>query len=77
MSMLDLKKKIGLKTEHFNRVDSVGEFPGLKPTVFDHFWAVLGACKGHTPLHFSLLSPQICTDLRGSKIRGKSAEIRL
>ncbi len=27
----------------YHRVDSGGEFPGLKTTVFDHFWAVLGA----------------------------------
>ncbi len=34
------------------RVYSDGEFPGLKTTVFDHI---------------GLLSPQICTDLRGVK----------
>ncbi len=28
------------------RVDSGGEFPGLKTAVFDHFWAVLGAYRG-------------------------------
>ncbi len=46
---------------------SGGEFPRLKTTVFDHFWTVLGAYKRHTPLHIGLLSPQICTDLRGVK----------
>ncbi len=51
----------------FDRVDSGGEFPGLKMTVFGHFWAVLGAYKRHTPLHIGLLSPKICTDLRGVK----------
>ncbi len=48
-------------------MDSGSEFPGLKTTAFDHFWAVLGAYKRHTPLHIGLLSPQICTDLRGVK----------
>ena len=33
----------------------------------DCFWPVLGAYKRHTPLHIGLLSPQICTDLRGVK----------
>ncbi len=28
------------------RVDSGGEFPGLKTTVFGHFWAVSGAYPG-------------------------------
>ena len=50
-----------------HRVYSGGEFPGLKTTVFGHFWAVLGAYKRHTPLHIGLLSPQIYTDLRGVK----------
>ncbi len=50
-----------------NRVDFGGEFPGLKTTVFGHFWAVSAAYKRHTPLHIGLLSPQICTDLRGFK----------
>ncbi len=50
-----------------DRVDSGSEFPGLKTTVFDHFWAVFGAYKRHTPLPIGLLSPQICTDLRGVK----------
>ncbi len=50
-----------------DRVYSGGEFPGLKTTVFDHFGAVFGAHKRHTPLHIGLLSPQICTDLRGVK----------
>ncbi len=50
-----------------DRVDSGSEFPGLKTTVFDHFWAVLGAYKRHTPLDIGLLSPQICTDHRGVK----------
>ena len=60
------------------RVYSGCEFPGLKKTVFEHFWAVWGAYKRYTPyIIIALLSPQICTDLRGSKIRGKSAEIRL
>ncbi len=59
------------------RVYSGGEFLGLKTTVLGHFWAVSGAYKRHTPLHIVLLSPQIFTELRGSKIRGKSAEIRL
>ncbi len=48
-------------------MDSGGEFPGLKTTVFGHFWAVSGAHKRHTPLHIGLLSPQICIDLRGVK----------
>ncbi len=47
------------------RVYSGGEFLGLKTAVFDHFWPVLGAYERHTPLHIDLLSPQICTDLRG------------
>ncbi len=46
---------------------SGGEFPGLKTTVFDHFWTVLGAYKRHTPLHIGLLSQHICTDLMGVK----------
>ncbi len=49
------------------RVDSGSEFPGLKTTVFDDFWAVLGAYKRQTPLHIGLLSLQLCTDLRGVK----------
>ncbi len=44
---------------------SGGEFLGLKTTVFDHFGAVLGAYKRHTPLHIGLLYPKICTDLMG------------
>ena len=51
-----------------DRVYSGSEFPGLKMTVFDHFWSVLGAYKRHIPLHIDLLSPQICTDLMGVKI---------
>ncbi len=71
-------KKNSYHVYHRNRVDSGDEFPGLKTTVFGHFWAVSGAYKRHTPLHIGLFSPQICTDLRGGpKIRGKSAEIRL
>ena len=58
----------------FFRVDSGGEFPGLKMTVFGHFWAVLGAYKRHTPLHIGQLYVLISGE---SKIRGKSAEIRL
>ncbi len=49
------------------------EFLGLKQTVLDHFGAILGAYKRHTPLHIGLLSPQICTDLRGVKNPRKSA----
>ncbi len=48
-------------------MDSGGDFMGLKTTVFDHFWAVLGAYKRHTLLHIGLLSPQMCTDLRRVK----------
>ena len=48
-------------------MDSGSEFSGLKMTVIDHFWAVLGAFERHSPLRIGLLSPQICTDLRGVK----------
>ncbi len=68
---------IGALLKSLYRLYSSGEFPGLKTTVFGHFWAVLDAYKRHTPLHIGLLSPQICTDLRGVnnpwKIRRKSA----
>ena len=52
---------------NFHRVYSGGEFLGLKTTVFDRIWAVVGAYKRHTPQHIGLLSPQISTDLRGVK----------
>ncbi len=48
-------------------MDSGAEDPGLKTTDFGHFWAVTGAYKRHTPLYIGLLSPQVCTDLRGIK----------
>ncbi len=50
-----------------DRMDSGGEFLGLKTAVFDHFWAVLGPYKKLTPLHIGLHSLQICTDLGGIK----------
>ncbi len=56
-----------LSPKFLYRVDSGSDFSGLKMTVFDHFRAVLGAYKRHTPLHIGLLSPQICADLRGVK----------
>ncbi len=52
-------------------MDSGGEFPGLKTTVFGNFWTVSGAYKRHTPLDIGLLSTQICTDLRGVKNQWK------
>ena len=47
---------------------SGAEFPGLEMavflTIFEQFWMLI---KGIPPLHIGLLSPQICTDLRGVK----------
>ncbi len=40
---------------------------GAENNCFWPFWEVLGAYKRHTHLHIGLLSPQICTDLRGVK----------
>ncbi len=59
------------------RVDSDGEFPGLKTTVFGHFWTVSGAYKRHTPYILVYFLPRFVLISGGSKIRGKSAEIRL
>ncbi len=42
-------------------------FRGWNQQFLTIFWAVLGAYKRHTPLHIGLLSPRICTDLRGVK----------
>ncbi len=40
------------------RVESGGEFPGLKTAVFGHFWAVSGAYERHTtPTYWSTFSP--------------------
>ncbi len=36
-----------MMTQDLSRLYSGDEFPGLKTTVFDHFWAVLGAYKRH------------------------------
>ncbi len=52
---------------YYFRVYSGDELPGLKT-------AVLDAYKRHTPLYIGLLSPQICTDLRGVKNPWKIAE---
>ncbi len=42
------------------RVYSGGEFPGLKTTVFGHFWPVLGAYNRHTPpTYWSTFSPDL------------------
>ena len=47
---------------------SGGKFSGLKTAVFlaisEQFWVPI---KGIPPLYIGLLSPQICTDLRGVK----------
>ncbi len=63
----------------FNTVYSGGEFPGLKTTVLGHFWAVLGAYKRHTVPPYTLVYflPRFVLNSGGSKIRGKSVEIRL
>ena len=56
--MLEMKYEI--LNRLFNRVDSGSEFPGLKTTVFAHFWAVLGAYKRHTPpTYWSTFSPDL------------------
>ena len=54
----------------YDRVDSGSEFPGLKTTVFDLFWAVLGAYK-RPPYILVYFLPRFVLISGGSKIKDR------